>query len=442
MPRIVLALLAASSVLLAATAARGATRPRYGGTLHANVRGAPMSLDPADQIDFEQRNVTSLIFDTLITLDDRGKLQASVATAWRNEAGRLQITLRHGVRFQDGSQLTSDAVASSLAAANPKWNITPTTDGVTIETDDPEILPELALPRNAILKRGPQLIGTGPFAIATWQPGKHVTLAAFEDCWRGRPFVDSVELDLGKAFRDQMLALDARRAEVIEVRPEQARHAVAQGRRIENSTPIELVALVFTRDARNEDDSALRDALRYAIDRTSINTVLLQNAGEPSAALLPQWMSGYAFLFPAAADLGRARQLRALLPAPTWTLSYDSTDPLARLVAERVLLNGQDIGLRLQLTTNSAADIRIIRLPLRSLDPQLALELLASDSGLPRPAIPSDSPDALYQAETAMLQSRRIVPLVYLPVSYAISSAVRNWSATRDGTWRLDDVWF
>ena len=45
-------------------------------------------------------------------------------------------------------------------------------------------------------------------------------------------------------------------------------------------------------------------------------------------------------------------------------------------------MNGQDVGLRLQLTT-AAADISIVRVPLTSLDPQVALENLAAGIGHP-----------------------------------------------------------
>ena len=41
-----------------------------------------------------------------------------------------------------------------------------------------------------------------------------------------------------------------------------------------------------------------------------MNNVLLQGGGEPAGTFLPDWMTGYAFLFPTAADLQRARQAR------------------------------------------------------------------------------------------------------------------------------------
>src|SRR5205823_1911802 len=79
----------------------------------------------------------------------------------------------------------------------------------------------------------------------------------------------------------------------------EARRATAEGRHIANAG-VDLLALVFSRDARSADESKLRDALAMGIDRSAINNGLLQAQGEPAGTLQPNWMTGYAFLFPAA----------------------------------------------------------------------------------------------------------------------------------------------
>src|SRR5207249_4774922 len=68
MKRSASALIAAASVLIAAES-MAATRPHYGGTLRIAVQAAPTSLDPADSSQpdsFNRRNVSHLIFDTLV----------------------------------------------------------------------------------------------------------------------------------------------------------------------------------------------------------------------------------------------------------------------------------------------------------------------------------------------------------------------------------------
>ena len=66
-----------------------------------------------------------------------------------------------------------------------KWKIFPNSDSIIIETDipNPQLPSELALARNAIVKRSGTLLGTGPFTVAQWQPGKSLVLTAKENYW-------------------------------------------------------------------------------------------------------------------------------------------------------------------------------------------------------------------------------------------------------------------
>ncbi len=442
---IALLLLVASSV-----AGTAATRPHYGGTLRVALRTAPMSLDPATGNPSDgvvARNLSRLIFDRLVTLDDRGFPQPALATSWQAEPGsqRWRFQLRKAVACHDGTPLTADVVAASLRAANSTWKIFPAEDAVMIETESPSAnLPvQLALTRYGIAKRaGSKLIGTGPYSITQWDPGKKLALAARDDYWNGRPFVDAIEIELGKNLRDQMISLDVGRADLVEIAPEQSHRAAAENRRVETSSPAELVALVFARDPQSPDEARLRQALGLSIDRSSLSKVLFQGGADSAGGLLPNWMTGYAFLFPAAGDASQARQARGdSRQSSPWNLSYDATDPMARVIAERIALNARDAGLSVQPATSGASDVRLVRAPLLSLDDRAALATLASMTGLPAPKFGGDSMEDLYAAESAILNSRRVIPLLHVRTAYGLGRSLRNWSADRDGVWRLEDVW-
>lgn len=443
--------LAVSSLLVSALPAQAETRPQYGGTLHVAMRAAPTSLDPADgsQPDsFSRRSLTMLIFDTLVTGDESGHTRGDLAVSWqalRNDQ-RWQLHVRQGVKFHDGTPLSAETVAASLRTANPSWNVTADGDSVVIERDapDPDLLAELALPRNAIAKRNPdgKPSGTGPFHIVDWQPGKKLSLVAEESCWRGRPFLDGIEIEMGKSFRDQMIAFELGKADLVEVAPEQAHRASLEGRSVASSAPMELLALVFTRDVTSPEDKTLREALAWCVERGSILSVLLQGAGQPAGSILPNWISGYGFVFPTDADLTRARHEREQVrKVPAWTLGYDGNDSVARFLAERIALNAKDAGLSVQPTSSSAADLRLIRIPLASADPWIALAEVATLVGLPATRNKSGSVEDLYAAERAVLASQRIVPLFHLPVSYAAGATLKNWTLRPDGSWSLDDAW-
>lgn len=457
--------LVVSSLLLAAMTAGAETRPQYGATLHVAMRAAPASLDPADRPQpdsFARRGLTLLMFDTLVTEDESGRGQPSLAVSWQSSSGnssgsssgnsggnqRWLFRLRHGVKFHDGTPLTAELAAASLRTANPAWNVTGDGDSVSIE-GGPGLLAELALPRNAIAKRdtGGNPSGTGPFHVVDWQAGKKLTLAADENCWRGRPFLDGIEVEMGRSFRDQMTALDLGRSDLIEVAPEQSRRASLDGRHVTISLPMELVALVFNREVKSADDKLLRQALALSVERGSIRSVLLQGAGVPTASVLPNWISGYGFVFPVDTDLPRARHAREQVKAiPTWSVAYDGNDPVARLLTERIALNAKDAGLLLQPTlqtvvTAASADLRLVRIPLASSDPWIALADAGEFAGVAVARGKNGSVEDLYAAEEGLLGTQRLIPLFHLPVAYAAATTLKNWTLRSDGTWNLADAW-
>ena len=221
----------------------------------------------------------------------------------------------------------------------------------------------------------PPLLGPG-FTIARWEAGRLAVYEADENAAGGRPFLDRVEIQMGRSLRDQAGDLDLGKADIVELGPNELRRQ-PPGRRVWSSSPVRVLALVF---APRFDDARVREALALAVDRSAIHNVLLQRQGEISGALLPQWLSGYAFLFPAAADLARARQLAAGARPITLGVS----DPAARPIAERIALNARDAGLAVSVTSQPAgADVSLVELRIASTDPAKALGEIAAALGLP-----------------------------------------------------------
>jgi ABC-type transport system substrate-binding protein len=371
-----------------------------------------------------------------------------LALSWQSSRGnqRVQFRMRPGIKFQDGAPLTSEIAASSLRRVNPTWNVISEGDSVAIEGggSEAELLQKLTLPRNAIVKRDSEdkLGGTGPFQVVEWQPGKRLTLAAQDNSWRGRPFVDEIEISLGASFRDQMTAIELGKIEIVEVAPEQINHISQDRFRLARSPAISLMALVFARDAANDEEKTLRQALKLSVERSSMHSVLLQGTGQATAALLPTWMSGYGFVFAAEADIQKARQLRASAQSvPIWTLSYDSSDPLSRLMAERIALNARDAGLTLRPTASNGADLRLVQVPLASQDSWISLKELLDQLGLPVPPGKGHSIEDLYAAEQTTMAAGRVIPLFHVPAAYAAEVNSKGWTVRSDGSLDLSNAW-
>ena len=437
-------LLVISSVAALAGGTAAAVRPHYGGTVRVVLRAAPVTLDPARLSMAQDNHIWGLVFEGLTRFDSHGRLQPQLATRWQADSQnqRWQFWVRPGVNFQDGIPLTADEVAASLHAANPAWTVSASGDSVAIETTapDPQLPAELALPRNGIARHTVNtVVGTGAFQVSQFQPGKSLVLSAYESYWDGRPFVDTVAVTLDQNWRQQMIALELGKTDVAEVAPEQVRRTGLAGRTVVESAPNELLALVFAREAQSAAEARLRQALSESIDRSSIVNVLLQGQGEAAQTILPNWMTGYAMLF----SQPRGRIGNGTNPeSGTMTLSYDASDPANQLIGERVALNARDAGIRLQTTPSASnADVRLLRIPLASAQPQLALDAVAEAAGLPLPRFQGISPEELYAREKEMLQSGRIIPLAHVPQALVIGPGVQDWRSDVLGGYRLSDVW-
>jgi peptide/nickel transport system substrate-binding protein len=435
------------AVLSAFTALGGAaTRPRYGGTLRVEVRAAPASLDPAAQ---DAAPLASLVFEPLVQLDAAGAPLPRLALSWQRDpsAKRWQFNLRPGVRFHDGLPLVAGAVVASLQAALPGLSISAAADSVIIHAERP--MPGLLfdLAHNGLVfthNAEGGFIGTGPFRLAAWTPGRTATFTANDDYWGGRPFLDAIEVQMGRGLRDQLVDLEIGKADVAEIGPADLRRAAERGGTVWSSAPLDLIALVAT--PGRAEDPRVRQALALSIDRTAMHNVLLQKQGEVSAALLPQWLSGYAFAFAAAPEVARARAIAAALPPRdrTLALAYDPVITAARALAERVAINARDAGLTVLVSPqNPQADLRLVAIRVPSLDPARALAGLAAALGLETPG-PALSSEVLYESERKLLEDFRVIPLFHLPDLYGVASRVHVFAPPpigRLGEWRFENLW-
>lgn len=390
---------------------------------------APVSsLDPAGPAadSFElaaRRRILNNVFETLVRMDEKGEPRPLLATGWTHDAAhrRWLFAARPNVVLHNGARW------------DPPGGVVVVDDRRPID----DILRGLADPRNAIVVRAPDgaLLGTGPFKIAAGQAGQPIRLEAHEGYWRGRPFLDAVEIRTGRSKRDQSLDLDTGKADVVEVAVSDVRRIQQRGGKVILSAPVEVLALVL--------DSAppgLERALSLAVDRGAIYNVLLQRTGAISGALLPQWLTGYSILFPTAMDAALARESGG---RQSVTFRYDAQDPLIRSIAERIVLNVSEVGMTLKPVTGGPAAVRLVHARFSTIDAGQALVELASAFETQAPRVAPGDESQLYAAENGVIASRRIVPIFHLPAAYQLAPAVRGWSARATGIdrWPLDEIW-
>ena len=443
MRRMALALLAASSVVLWIASAEARTRPRQGGTLRVEMR--------ADASQWMNSSVRMLVFDSLTELDDTGHVQSGLATRWESQSDdrRWQLWLRPDAHFHDGTPLSAATVVQSLTAQDcsgcPWRTIHVAGDSVVFESETPvPNLPAiLSNSRYAIARKdeGGNLIGTGPFKFAGISNGA-VTLAAVDDSWRSRPFVNAIEIRGGRSLRDQWLDVGVGRADLVEVPAEVLKRAQQEHMRLATSRDTDLIALVADEKDPALQDARLREALALSLDRDSLWNVMFQKQGEVTASVLPNWLSGYSFTFSAAQNLARAKELRSQISrVPELTLALDTSDPVLQLVAERLALNARDAGIAVRtLTTPSRSSLRLTRVHVEETDPAAAFADVIAQLATGE-HVPTNEISAVFHQEQELLARRTVIPLVYLPRALAYSPRVHDLSTKADGSVRVADFW-
>lgn len=408
---------AISAIAILASAGIAARRPRYGGTLRVEMAESMQSIDPIEGRPGEEK-LSGLIFETLVKLDEHGRPQPWLAVSWRHDVAgkKWRFTPRMGVLLHNGSI----------------WM--PSPESLAFPDDQPidRLLASLARPRNAIVVRTAEgsLAGTGPFTVTRWEPGKSAELSAHAGYWGGKPYLEHIQIAMSRPLKEQALDLELGKADAIEVDVAGMRRLKQQNANLAVSAPIDILALVF--DGAPPVAPQLAQAIGLSIDRSAIQNVLLQRQGEISAALLPQWLSGYSFVFPVGRDVARARQMAAGT-APV-VIGYDRFDSMARSMAERIAVNCGEAGIMVRASADGPAQARVVRLRIAGRDAATALEDLAEQLKLDPPRTGD-----LYSAERDLLGNGRVIPLAHVPVAWQLSPKVHAFSADDTAAWA--DAW-
>ena len=324
-------------------------------TVTVATSAQPDTLDPHRTSATSAFQTSKSLYDTLVEPDRDGVVVPALAEAWTltPDGLTLSFTLRSGVRFHDGSELTSADAAASIrrlqAEASPKANefamieaiATPDdrTLVLTLSRPAPALLDSLASGWGAVLPAalieaghdfGNRPIGTGPFVFREWVRDSFVRLAANPDYYHGAPQVDEVVIRFVSDAAVQWQGLQTGEFHVaVDVASVDWPAIEADARFVLEQGPSGL-ALVSALNNRRPylDDARVRRALNYAVDAATIMEVAygggftigtFMEAGSP-------WLPDFIEPFPY--DPERARELLRAAGVPQgWTLDLALPQP-------------------------------------------------------------------------------------------------------------------
>ncbi len=283
------------------------------GTLSFAIQGVPNSFDPAQLVEGQAPYVWASIFDTLLYLDDDGKLQPNAAESWEisDDARTVTLHLRAGMTFSSGAPVNAAAVKATME----RTKATPgTMQGWlkrvdTIETPgDRTIVLKLSRPDAGLLPAlamGPGVIGdpatmdqdrtalnpvgSGPYTLNTAETvnGTTYVLNRRDDHWNAQAYpFHTIKV---RVIADRTAALNALQAGELNAGSVEATHLDRVKASGFTLTPVEgssLVSLVIA-DRKGEQVPALADirvrqAINMAFDRAKIVQQIAHGAGTPT----------------------------------------------------------------------------------------------------------------------------------------------------------------
>jgi peptide/nickel transport system substrate-binding protein len=299
----ILACSVAVAALLAPQVAEAQT-PRKGGTLNFAVNAEPPNYDCHANTSFAFVHPVAPHYSLLLKFDAASypKVVGDLAESWQVSSDGLTYTfkIRSGVKFHDGSALTSaDVKASYDRIVNPPTGVVSIRqaayDDVTaieapdaqtvvfkIKAPDPSLLANLASPWNCIysaakLKQDPKfpeknILGTGPFKFVEHVAGSHWVGQRNEDYFvKGQPYLDGYRAVFMRgaaiinAIQGAQVLAEFRGQTPAE--RDKLKSALGDKLTVQESPWVCNLVVGFNAEKKPFDDVRVRRALSLAIDR-------------------------------------------------------------------------------------------------------------------------------------------------------------------------------
>lgn len=459
------------------------------GVLKVGATFAQSTLDP-DRLPIRQMAMyTAPLYDSLTLLGPDENVQPLLATEWEpgsdDKGPYLDMTLREGLTFPDGTPFTSKTVAVNVERSQTLEGSTSASQlaGVTVEELKPnkvrfrkkdgvgalprilagapgQMISDKAVADGADLTR--TAAGIGPFTLDRVQSNRVVYTAA-QNYWDPEAAAtDTLEIDY--------LADDAKLNAVrsgdldVSILPEKmVESAEGAGYKVERSTGSENYVFSFNTDMEPFDDIRVRRAVNFALDRKAICDGLLGGQCEPTGQFFGAGTKAYdpeAGLKHAPFDLAKAKSLVKEAGATGAKVEIVTVagnqvfEQLAAIVQEQM----KKIGLA--ASVNAVAPPQVVSrftaeksvamafgATGNAFDPSDTLNRYGLAKGLYNPGgmknekvqklaedalreTDQDKRMAIYQdISTAIMESMQFVPVLTPETAYVIAPGVSGWTA-------------
>lgn len=280
--------------------------PQIGGIYTESIVGPPRFVNPVLAFSQTDKDLTKLIYSSLVQSDGQGGLRNTLAQSITvSEDGKEYIvTLRDDIFFHDGEHITSDDVVftiESIQDAIIQSPLRPQWQGVTVEKIDSlqvqftldqayplfttlldvgivpehiwsEISPE-ELPFNS---RNIQPIGSGPYKVTAVQRNEREEITQYSlEAFRGslfNPFIETIRIRIVKSEQDHVSLLNSGRVDgAVGIQRNLISEDILKGVTIRNYPLPRVFALFYKQqEGTSLASKEVRQAIDMIIDKNAI----------------------------------------------------------------------------------------------------------------------------------------------------------------------------
>jgi len=315
--------------------------PEYGGKITVALPADIKTLDARLITDVYSELVSTQIGDPLVKLNERLEPAPALAESWETPDPTTYIFhLRQGVKFHDGTEFTAEDVKFTFETILDEDFGSPNRtyflpveeieiiDSYTIQLtlSEPmapfitQVIPMMQIvPQHRVEDLGEDYafdpMGTGPFEFVNWVPGDRVELKAFEDHWRGQPYMEELVFRIIEEASVQMMELEVGGIDFAYTVPPDDVEWIREDPDLVLGEYMALAYGFIVPNLNHEilDNKLVRQAMAYAIDREEINETIYAGLAVPASGPIPPSLA-WAYnedVKPYPYDPDRARELLA-----------------------------------------------------------------------------------------------------------------------------------
>jgi len=381
----------ATTTASTSTSSSAAGKPVKGGQLVVAMARDATTFDPTKSQDVYSNAVIGLVCNALYKVDDKGQVVGDLVEKTDTPQPNVYVmTLRKGIKFQDGTDVDSAAVKFNLERHmnDPKaTTIQDVKDITTIDTPDPQTVKiTLKAPfapftskltsgagyiqsPTAIQKLGDNLqrdltgAGSGPYKLTQWQKDTQIVLERNPDYWEKDadgtqlPYMDRIVL---KPFPDENVQLDNVKTGDADVLMGPPPYKDVQDLKTASDLSVKEIPglgfqFIFVNTEKEPfNNPAVRRAVSYAIDREQIRQAVYFGAGKALQLPVPEvipWANVTDGLPYTQRDVAKAKQEldAAGVANPSFTFQISNNSPQLQQVAELIKDELKDAGISMDI---------------------------------------------------------------------------------------------